>query len=95
MRVAVGGGGVGARTTVGDGGRPHPPPWRPLLPADKKVCFPPRAVMPTCTGCGGWGVGLLQADGKCRACGGGGGFDAADAAAVGHSHDGVACAGHH
>jgi len=38
--------------------------------AHKKVCFPPRAVMPTCTGCGGWGVGLLQADGKCVACGG-------------------------
>ena len=34
----------------------------------KKSCFPPPAVMPKCSGCGGWGIALLGENGKCGAC---------------------------
>jgi len=34
----------------------------------KKVCIPPRAVLPACAKCGGWGTNLLGDNGMCAAC---------------------------
>lgn len=70
-----------------------------VWPKHKKVCLPPRAQMPTCTGCGGWGIQLLCDDNKCVACGGKGAPISLvslkeSAHHHGHSHGGEECNGH-
>jgi len=74
----------------------------------KLSCVPPRPPPPPaaerCDACGGWGQGVRGESGKCGHCARVAAGEPAVGAivgellrgkAAGHSHDGVACGGHH